>query len=163
ELAASGYRNATLDYLTLNTARQEVLQVELQIAWLEAELGKTLASLEQVVGVQLNEHPPALQPRPESPLPSAPPPAAPGPSQADVELPVVAEVVDQRYRLPGLQRQVPDADLIGRGPAVVHVRVEGPDGPAEAVAVDEFVEMIAVELDRAQDPRHQVIEGAVGG
>ena len=35
-----------------------MLQVQLQIAQVEAELGKALASLERAVGVQLNEHPP---------------------------------------------------------------------------------------------------------
>ncbi|HEX8200050.1 MAG TPA: TolC family protein, partial [Isosphaeraceae bacterium] len=74
ELAASGYRAATLDYLTLNTARQEVLQVELQLARLESELGQALASLERVVGVQLNAHPPAPESRTPSDRPSAPPP-----------------------------------------------------------------------------------------
>jgi hypothetical protein len=32
--------------------------VEIQIAQIEAELGKTLASLERAVWTQLNEHPP---------------------------------------------------------------------------------------------------------
>jgi cobalt-zinc-cadmium efflux system outer membrane protein len=75
QVAAAGYRGGTLDYLTLSTARQEVLRVEVQVARLEAELGKTLASLEKVVGIQLNEHPPMMPPSPTStpnPEPSLP-------------------------------------------------------------------------------------------
>ena len=60
ELTAGDYRagNAGVDYLSLISAWRELLQVELQIAQTESELGKTLASLERAVGVQLNEHPP---------------------------------------------------------------------------------------------------------
>jgi outer membrane protein TolC len=60
ELTASDYAaaNAGVDFLTLFSALRDRLQVELQIAQIEAELGKTLASLERAVGVQLNEHPP---------------------------------------------------------------------------------------------------------
>ena len=60
ELTASDYRAGTagVDYLSLIGAWRELLQVQLQIAQIEAELGKTLASLERAVGVQLNEHPP---------------------------------------------------------------------------------------------------------
>ena len=69
ELTAADYRtgNAGADYLTLLSAWREVLQVRLQSAQVEAELGKALASLERAVGAQLNEHPPA---------PGNPPPAA---------------------------------------------------------------------------------------
>ena len=60
DLTASDYRasDAGVDYLSLVSAWREVLQVELQIAQVEAELGKTLASLERAVGAQINEHPP---------------------------------------------------------------------------------------------------------
>lgn len=77
EVATKDYTTGDLDYLTLNTARQAVLQVEVQIARLEAELGKALASLERAVGVQLNEHPPAVSPAPASaPAPEPSPSAA---------------------------------------------------------------------------------------
>ena len=61
ELTAGDYRagNAGVDYLSLISAWRELLQVQLQIAQVESELGKTLASLERAVGVQLNEHPPS--------------------------------------------------------------------------------------------------------
>jgi outer membrane protein TolC len=60
DLTASDYRAgaAGVDYLSLIGAWRELLQVQLQIAQVESELGKTLASLERAVGVQLNEHPP---------------------------------------------------------------------------------------------------------
>jgi len=61
ELTTSEYRSNRegVDYLTLLGAWRDVLQVELQVAQVEAELGKTLAQLERAVGAQLNEHPPA--------------------------------------------------------------------------------------------------------
>jgi outer membrane protein TolC len=55
---AGEYRAGNVDYLSLISAWREVLQVELQIAQIEAELGKTIASLERAVGSQLNEYPP---------------------------------------------------------------------------------------------------------
>jgi outer membrane protein TolC len=60
ELTAGDYRagNAGVDYLSLISAWRELLQVELQIAQVESELGKSLASLERSVGMELNEHPP---------------------------------------------------------------------------------------------------------
>ena len=88
EAATSDYQAGNVDYVTLITAWREVLQIQLQIAQVEAELGKALASLERTVGVQLNAHPPI----PSSPpamnpaavpmaAPSTPPPtpATPGP------------------------------------------------------------------------------------
>jgi outer membrane protein, heavy metal efflux system len=84
KLATTDYQAGNVDYVTLITAWREVLQIQLQIAQVEAELGKALASLERAVGVQLNEHPP--QPRgptgpATAPISSPPPPAseAPGP------------------------------------------------------------------------------------
>lgn len=64
-----------VDYLTLLSAWRERLQVELQVAQVESELGKSLARLERAVGCRLNEDPPA----PEAFAPS--PPATPGPFQ----------------------------------------------------------------------------------
>jgi outer membrane protein TolC len=72
ELTAGDYTagNAGVDFLSLLGAWRELLQVEIQIAQIEAELGKTLASLERAVGTQLNEHPPGPT--------SLAPPAEPG-------------------------------------------------------------------------------------
>jgi outer membrane protein TolC len=84
ELTTSAFRaaNAGVDYLSVLNAWRDVLQVELQIAQVEAELGKTLASLERAVGVQLNEHPPdsSSLTTPAAPHsgPPPPPPGAPG-------------------------------------------------------------------------------------
>jgi cobalt-zinc-cadmium efflux system outer membrane protein len=66
---------AGVDFLSVISAWRDLLQVELQIAQIESELGKTLASLERAVGSQLNEHPPepssAATPPPEgTPAPS---------------------------------------------------------------------------------------------
>jgi outer membrane protein TolC len=49
---------AGVDLLSVISTWRDLLQVELQIAQIESELGKTLASLERAVGAQLNEHPP---------------------------------------------------------------------------------------------------------
>ena len=64
--------------MTLITAWREVLQIQLQIAQVEAELGKALASLERAVGVQLNAHPPT-PPSPPTMNPAAVPMGAPAP------------------------------------------------------------------------------------
>jgi len=79
ELTSEEYRagNAGADYLSLVSAWRELLQVELQIAQLEAELGKSLAALERAVGLQLNEHPP--DPNQSSSIPATPSPS-PSPS-----------------------------------------------------------------------------------
>jgi cobalt-zinc-cadmium efflux system outer membrane protein len=76
ELAANDYRAGNSDYVSLNTARQDVLRVQLQVARLEADLGQSLARLEQAVGVQLGEHPPTAPPPAEAPPPST---TVPGP------------------------------------------------------------------------------------
>ena len=78
ELTASEFRAANVgtDLLSVISAWRDVLQVELQIAQLEAELGKTLAGLERAVGVELNEHPP--DPAAVS-APVPPPPAGASP------------------------------------------------------------------------------------
>jgi cobalt-zinc-cadmium efflux system outer membrane protein len=80
KLAANDYRVSKQDFVTLITALRELLTVRLQVARLESELGRALASLERIVGVQLNEHPPAPITAPtETPAgqsPSPPPPPA---------------------------------------------------------------------------------------
>jgi outer membrane protein TolC len=78
DLTSTDYQGGTSDYITLITAWREVLQIELQVAQVESDLGKSLASLERAVGAQLNEHPPAPNsaelPQPEAaPVPPAPP------------------------------------------------------------------------------------------
>jgi outer membrane protein, heavy metal efflux system len=74
ETAFSGYANQTVDFPTLITAWREVLQIRLQIAQVESELGKALASLERAVGSEINDaNPPANPSVPEvAPLPSPP-------------------------------------------------------------------------------------------
>jgi outer membrane protein TolC len=57
ELATTDYQAATQDFLTLVTSWRELLALRLQIARLESDLGKALASLERVVGAQLNDEP----------------------------------------------------------------------------------------------------------
>jgi outer membrane protein TolC len=73
DLARSDYAKGNVDYATLLSALREVLQVQIQIAQVEAELGKALAMLERAVGSQINEHPPAT-----SAVEAAPRPAPPG-------------------------------------------------------------------------------------
>jgi outer membrane protein TolC len=53
DAAASDYRAGNIDLLSLLTAWRNLLQVELQSAQAEADLGKALASLERAVGVEL--------------------------------------------------------------------------------------------------------------
>ena len=59
EATLTGYANKLVDFPTLITAWREVLQIKLQIAQVESELGKALASLERAVGSQINANPPA--------------------------------------------------------------------------------------------------------
>ena len=82
--AGTDYAGGNVDFAALIGALRGVLQVELQAAQVEAELGKALAALERAVGCQLNEHPPAPAAPAEAiltpPPPPPPPPAsAPGP------------------------------------------------------------------------------------
>jgi outer membrane protein TolC len=72
ELVRSDYARSNVDYATVQSALREVLQVRLQIAQVEAELGKALAGLERAVGCEINQHPPAAVAGPAS---STPPPA----------------------------------------------------------------------------------------
>ena len=58
ELARSDYAKANVDYATVLSALREVLQVQLQIAQVRAELGKALAGLDAQVGRQINERTP---------------------------------------------------------------------------------------------------------
>lgn len=55
ESALSGYRAGTLDFVTLNTAREELLAIEQQIANVEAALARALAQLERNVGTGLGQ------------------------------------------------------------------------------------------------------------
>ncbi len=75
--AQSDYAQGNVDFAALISALREVLQVELQVVQVEAELGKALALLERAVGCQLNEHPPApapaMPPPPTTPSPFRPP------------------------------------------------------------------------------------------
>lgn len=79
ELARSDYAKSNIDYATLQSALREVLQVKLQVAQVEAELGKASASLECAVGCEINQNPPHVKPANGTPEP--PPRPAPGPFQ----------------------------------------------------------------------------------
>lgn len=85
ETTANDYRagNPGVDFLSVIRAWRELLQVELQLAELEAELGKSIAALERAVGTQWAESPPDAATL-ASP-PPAPPPDAPGPFQPDAK------------------------------------------------------------------------------
>jgi cobalt-zinc-cadmium efflux system outer membrane protein len=84
ELAKSDYSRGNVDIATLLSAIREVLQVQVQIAQVEAELGKALALLERAVGCHLNEHPLHLEPAAAASAPVSPPPITPGPFRATV-------------------------------------------------------------------------------
>ncbi len=57
ELAKTDYARGNVDIATLLSAMREVLQVQVQIAQVEAELGKALAMLERAVGCEIKDHP----------------------------------------------------------------------------------------------------------
>jgi outer membrane protein TolC len=76
DLAKSDYENQNVDIGTVLSAQREVLQVEIQAAQVEAELGKALASLERAVGGQVNERTLETTPAEEGAETSPPPPAA---------------------------------------------------------------------------------------
>jgi outer membrane protein TolC len=63
--ARSDYARGNVDYATVLSAQREVLQVALQAAQVEAELGKALAALERAVGCEINER--TLEPAPAPP------------------------------------------------------------------------------------------------
>jgi cobalt-zinc-cadmium efflux system outer membrane protein len=89
DVAISDYQGGSLDFVSLITAWRDVLRVELQIAGVEAELIRALASLERVVGVQLREVGPE-----ESPgeyRPGHPPDEIPGPPAGAVGSPFAVE------------------------------------------------------------------------
>ncbi len=80
ENAGGDYSQGNVDFAALISAMREVLQVELQVTQVEAELGKALASLERAVGCRINEHPPAPEtPATANPSPLPPKPPGPGP------------------------------------------------------------------------------------
>jgi outer membrane protein TolC len=69
ELARTDYARGNVDIATLLSAMREILQVQVQIARVEAELGKALAMLERAVGCQLKDHPlPAHDHDPAGPI-----------------------------------------------------------------------------------------------
>ncbi|MHB1559468.1 MAG: TolC family protein [Isosphaeraceae bacterium] len=85
ETATSGYANEKVDFPTVLTAWREVLQIQLQVAQVESDLGKALASLERAVGSQVNEHPIADDAKPAE-APAGPRPSArpsPGPDRLE--------------------------------------------------------------------------------
>jgi outer membrane protein TolC len=85
-LYSSQYRAsvAGVDLLTVISAWRDLLQVELQIAQIESDLGKTLAALERGVGAQLNEHPPgSSRAETATPIRSPEPPDSSSPFRPD--------------------------------------------------------------------------------
>jgi len=88
DLARSDYAKGNVDYATVQSTLREVLQVQLQVVQIEAELAKALAALERAVGSEINNHPPApaasRAPRPApagawTPASPPAPPATPSP------------------------------------------------------------------------------------
>ncbi|MEW4567985.1 TolC family protein [Tautonia sp. JC769] len=85
DIAVADYQAGRVDFLTLISAWREVLQIDLQVARFEAELSKSLASLERAVGIQLRDHPPASaspgtpDDTPADPAPPLPAADDPGP------------------------------------------------------------------------------------
>ena len=57
ELAKTDYARSNVDIATLLSAMREVLQIQVQIAQVEAELGKALALLERTVGCEIKDKP----------------------------------------------------------------------------------------------------------
>jgi len=108
-LTSSEYRTnvAGVDLLSVFSAWRDLLQVELQIAQIEAEQGKTLASLERAVGVQLNEHPPDLS--------SLAAPPAPSTSTSPFGATAQPTATTGRTELPGSEKGRP-TPLMPRGP-----------------------------------------------
>ena len=55
EQARSDYASQNVEIATVVSAQREMLQVEIQFAQVEAELGKALATLERAVGCRVND------------------------------------------------------------------------------------------------------------
>lgn len=55
EGSVAGYRAGSLDYVTLNTAREDLLDVEIQVVATEAALARAAADLERAVGAEVGE------------------------------------------------------------------------------------------------------------
>ncbi len=127
EVAASDYRTGNIDWLTLITAWREVLQIRLQIAQVEAELGKALASLERSVGTQLNQHPPAGAEGHPAPAAPPPPPAGPGPFQGPEAPPNDAEPGRGAPRAPADEE--PGPEPVGGGRPAQGMDMDGPVRP----------------------------------
>jgi cobalt-zinc-cadmium efflux system outer membrane protein len=81
ELARSDYAKGNVDVATVFSALREVLQIQLQVAQVEGELGKALASLERAVGTQINEHPHAVGAEARTPAQSPDPSQLPAPPE----------------------------------------------------------------------------------
>ena len=75
DLARSDYARSNVDHATVQSALREVLQIQLQITQVEAELGKAIASLERAVGCEINEHPLTAAPSSNTPTSTIPPPS----------------------------------------------------------------------------------------
>jgi len=73
ELVRSDYAQSKVDYATVLSALRETLQVQLQIAQVESELGKALAALERAVGGQINENQPGARAAGAAAAPARPP------------------------------------------------------------------------------------------
>jgi outer membrane protein, heavy metal efflux system len=78
-LAKADYENQNVDIATVLSAQRELLQVEIQVAQVEAELGKALASLERAVGGQINQRTLESTPAEAGAETSPSPPAASSP------------------------------------------------------------------------------------
>ena len=83
ELAGKDFAAGNVDLPTVLSAQRETLQVQVQVAQIEGELGKALASLERAVGCQFNDHPPApaTAGTVDPPASPSPPPSTSGPFQ----------------------------------------------------------------------------------
>jgi outer membrane protein, heavy metal efflux system len=78
-LAKTDYENQNVDIATVLSAQRELLQVEVQVSQVEAELGKAMASLERAVGGQINQRTLESTPAEEGAETSPSPPAASSP------------------------------------------------------------------------------------
>jgi outer membrane protein, heavy metal efflux system len=83
ELAGKDFAAGNVDLPTVLSAQRETLQVQVQVAQIEGELGKALASLERAVGCQFNDHPPtpATEATANPTASPPPPPSTTGPVQ----------------------------------------------------------------------------------